>query len=154
MMYPNVMVPRISVVIDKAFGGAYCAMDSITTSVRSSLSRHYGFTGGQIAVMGKEAGPFFTYGPDGGEPAMRAHLQERYEHEYLNMYVAFAAHLVTPLEPEKLRQRLVEDVSQLYAEYQTYWRALMEELERVQVHCPLLYRELRCGAIRGLIQPL
>ena len=28
MMYPNVMVPRVSVVIDKAFGGAYCAMDS------------------------------------------------------------------------------------------------------------------------------
>ena len=60
MMYPNVMVPRISVVIDKAFGGAYCAMDSVATSVRSPLCRHYGFTGGQIAVMGKEAGPFFT----------------------------------------------------------------------------------------------
>jgi hypothetical protein len=129
-------------------------MDSIATSVRSRLCRHYGFTGGQIAVMGKEAGPFFTYGPDGGDPAMRTHLQERYEHEYLNMHLAFAAHLVTPLEPEELRSRLVEDVSQLYAEYQAYWRALMEELERVQVHCPHLYRELRCGAIRGLIQPL
>jgi propionyl-CoA carboxylase beta chain len=154
MMYPNVMVPRISVVIDKAFGGAYCAMDSITTSVRSSLCRHYGFTRGQIAVMGKEAGPFFTYGPDGGDPAVRAHLQERYEHEYLNMHVAFAARLVAPLEPGKLRQRLVEDVSQLYAEYQVYWQALVHELAQVQAQCPHLYRELRYGAIRGLIQPL
>src|SRR5919109_2249571 len=69
MMYPNVMVPRISVVIDKAFGGAYCAMDSITTSIRPRFCRHYGFTTGQVAVMGKEAGPFFTYGPDGGDAA-------------------------------------------------------------------------------------
>src|SRR5262249_47413182 len=41
MMYPNIMVPRISVVIDRAFGGAYCAMDSIASSVRSCLYRHY-----------------------------------------------------------------------------------------------------------------
>jgi propionyl-CoA carboxylase beta chain len=154
MMYPNIMVPRISVVIDKAFGGAYCAMDSIATSVRSPLCRHYGFTGGQIAVMGKEAGPFFTYSANGGDPAMRTHLQERYEQEYLNMHLAFATGLVVPLEPEKLRQRLVEDVPQLYAEYQTYWRALVQELEQVQAHCPHLYRELRYGAIRGMIHPL
>jgi propionyl-CoA carboxylase beta chain len=70
MMYPNVMVPRVSVVIDKAFGGAYCAMDSLTTSVRAHFCKHYGFTTGQIAVMGKEAGPFFTYGPDKGDMAL------------------------------------------------------------------------------------
>ena len=68
MMYPLVMVPRISIVIDKAFGGAYCAMDSRASSIRSQRSRHYGFTTGQIAVMGKEAGPFFTYGPDHDDP--------------------------------------------------------------------------------------
>src|SRR5262249_58346312 len=108
-VYRNVIVPRVSVVIDKAFGGAYCAMDSLTTSVRSRFCRHYGFTTGQIAVMGKEAGPFFTYGGDGGAPAMRERNQERYETEYLNMRLAFEGHFVAPLEPEALRQCLVED---------------------------------------------
>lgn len=154
MMYPNVMVPRISVVIDKAFGGAYCAMDSITTSVRARFCRHYGFTTGQIAVMGKEAGPFFTYGGDSGDPAVRERNQERYETEFLNMRLAFGGHFVTPLEPEALRQRLVEDMPQLCAAYQEDWHTLVDELELVRQRCPALWNELRYGAIRGLIQPL
>ena len=154
MMYPNVMVPRVSVVIDKAFGGAYCAMDSLTTSMRSRFCRHYGFTTGQIAVMGKEAGPFFTYGGDGGDPAVRERNQERYETEYLNMRLASEGHFVTPLEPEDLRQRLVEDVPSLYTAYQAYWHTLVRELDLVQARCPTLWHELRYGAIRGLVQPL
>jgi len=154
MMYPNVMVPRISVVIDRAFGGAYCAMDSIASSARSCICRHYGFTAGQIAVMGKEAGPFFTYGPDGGNPTMKAQHQERYETEYLNMDLAFAERLVVPLEPEELRQRLLEDVPRLYAEYHAYWQTLRQELALVQTYCPYLHRELRYGAVRGRIRPL
>jgi acetyl-CoA carboxylase carboxyltransferase component len=154
MMYPNVMVPRVSVVIDKAFGGAYCAMDSLTTSVRARFCRHYGFTTGQIAVMGKEAGPFFTYGPDGGDAEIRERHQERYDTEYLNMRLAFDGAFVTPLEPEALRQRLVEDVPALYAQYQEYWQSLVRDLEAVQTQHPDLYRELRHGAIRGSIHPL
>jgi acetyl-CoA carboxylase carboxyltransferase component len=154
MMYPNVMVPRVSVVIDKAFGGAYCAMDSLTTSIRPRFCQHYGFTTGQIAVMGKEAGPFFTYGPDGGDPAIRERHQERYEAEYLNMRLAFAGRFVEPLEPEALRQRLVTDLPDMYRQYQDYWQTLVRELEIVQTQCPTLYRELRYGAIRGLIHPL
>jgi acetyl-CoA carboxylase carboxyltransferase component len=154
MMYPNVMVPRVSVVIDKAFGGAYCAMDSCTTSVRARFCKHYGFTTGQIAVMGKEAGPFFTYGPDKGDAALKEQQQERYETEYLNMDLAFTGNFVTPLEPENLRQRLIDDIPQLYADYQDYWQALVREVERVQQQCPHLYRELRYGTLRGLIHPL
>ena len=154
LMYPNVMVPRVSVVIDKAFGGAYCAMDSLTTSIRPRFCRHYGFTTGQIAVMGKEAGPFFTYGPDRGDPTVKEQHQDRYEHEYLNMRLAFEGNFVMPLEPEELRQRLVRDVPAMYAEYQAYWKTLVEELDTVRTQCPTLYRELRYGAIRGLIHPL
>jgi hypothetical protein len=104
--------------------------------------------------MGKEAGPFFTYGGDSGDSAVRERNQERYETEYLNMRLAFEGCFVTPLEPEALRQRLVEDVPQLYAAYQEYWHTLVDELELVQEHCPTLWHELRYGAIRGLIQPL
>jgi propionyl-CoA carboxylase beta chain len=154
MMYPHIAVPRISVVIDKAFGGAYCAMDSSASSVRFHLSRHYGLTAGQIAVMGKEAGPFFIYGADGGDAAVQERHRERYETEYLNMERAFAGHFVVPLEPEALRQRLVTDVPQLYDDYSAYWQALVQELEYVRVQCPRLYRELRSGAVRGLIYPL
>ncbi|MGE3540134.1 MAG: carboxyl transferase domain-containing protein [Candidatus Tectimicrobiota bacterium] len=154
MMYPNVMVPRISVVIDKAFGGAYCAMDSLTTSVRSRFVRHYGFTTGQIAVMGKEAGPFFTYGGDGGDSSLRERQQERYENEYLNMRLAFEGGFVMPLEPETFRLRLRQDLPQLYDAYQEYWQQLHAELTLVQQRCPQLWNELRYGALRGLIQPL
>jgi acetyl-CoA carboxylase carboxyltransferase component len=148
------MVPRVSVVIDKAFGGAYCAMDSLTTSIRPRFCRHYGFTTGQIAVMGKEAGPFFTYGADNGDAAVRELHQERYEAEYLNMRLAFEGNFVVPLEPEALRQQLVLDVPDMYAQYQAYWQTLVTELAVVQRQCPTLYRELRYGAIRGLIHPL
>lgn len=154
MTYPNIMVPRISVVIDKAFGGAYCAMDSFATSVRSGFFRHYGFTTGQVAVMGKEAGPFFTYGPDGGDAAIREQHQERYENEYLNMNLAYEGSLVEPLEPEELRPRLVAELPPLYHAYQTYWQHLAGELTRVREECPTLFAELRHGALRGLIQPL
>jgi hypothetical protein len=140
MMYPNVMVPRVSVVIDKAFGGAYCAMDSLTTSRRPRFCRHYGFTTGQIAVMGKEAGPFFTYGPDGGDAVRRDGLQERYEAEYLNMRLAFAGRFVVPLEPEALRQCLLTDIPEMYVQYQHYSN-LVRELDMVDP-CPTLYREL------------
>lgn len=154
MMYPNVMVPRVSVVIDKAFGGAYCAMDSLTTSLRPRFYRHYGFTTGQIAVMGKEAGPFFTYGPDGGDATIKEQHQDRYEHEYLNMRLAFDGRFVIPLDPEALRQRLVADIPAMYAQYQEYWETLVGELDMVREQCPHLYPELRYGAIRGLIHPL
>jgi acetyl-CoA carboxylase carboxyltransferase component len=154
MMYPNVMVPRISVVIDKAFGGAYCAMDSLTTSVRARFYQHYGFTTGQIAVMGKEAGPFFTYGPDGSDPEIKERQQERYEREYLNMDLAVDGQFVQPLEPEDLRQRLVTELPELYVQYQAYWQTLCDQLETVREQCPQLYNELRYGAIRGLIHPL
>lgn len=154
MMYPNVMVPRISVVIDKAFGGAYCAMDSIATSIRPRFYRHYGFTTGQIAVMGKEAGPFFTYGPDTGDVARREHHQERYETEYLNMRLAFEGQFVEPLQPESLRQQLVDDLPSMYAAYQAYWQTLARELALVQTQCPHLFSELRYGAVRGLVHPL
>ncbi|MCZ6873387.1 MAG: hypothetical protein O7G88_07625 [bacterium] len=154
MMYPNVMVPRISVVIDKAFGGAYCAMDSLTTAVRPRFCQHYGFTTGQIAVMGKEAGPFFTYGPDGGDPEVKAHNQQRYDSEYLNMDLAFDGRFVQSLEPEDLRQCLVTELPKLYAQYQVYWQTLRNELEIVRKQCPDLYNELRYGAIRGFIHPL
>ncbi len=154
MMYPNVMVPRVSVVIDKAFGGAYCAMDALTTSVRSRFCRHYGFTTGQIAVMGKEAGPFFTYGPDGDDATVKEEQQDRYEREYLNMNLAFEGSFVEPLEPEALRSRLVADIPLLYRDYQDYWSALVRELQLVQDQCPQLYQELRHGTLRGLIHPL
>ena len=154
MTYPNLMVPRISVVIDKAFGGAYCAMDSFATSVRSGLVRHYGFTTGQVAVMGKEAGPFFTYGPDGGDATIKEQHQERYENEYLNMNLAYESNLVEPLEPEELRPRLVAELPPLYHAYETYWNHLAGELTRVREECPTLFAELRHGALRGLIQPL
>ncbi len=154
MMYPNVMVPRISVVIDKAFGGAYCAMDSLTTSIRPRFYRHYGFTTGQIAVMGKEAGPFFTYGPDGGDLDVKEQNQATYETEYLNMRLAFEGQFVKPLEPEDLRQRLVGELPEMVAEYQAYWQTLVAELETMREQCPHLYNELRHGAIRGFIHPL
>ena len=155
MMYPNLMVPRISVVIDMAFGGAYCAMGSITTeSERSRFCRHYGFPTGQIAVVGKEAGPFFAYGFNAKDEEKKDHLQMRYDDEYLNMEMAFSQEYVVPLEPEDLRERLLEDVRGLYTAYRRYWKKVVQEMELVPEKCPGLHKELRYGAIRGFIKPI
>jgi hypothetical protein len=80
--------------------------------------------------------------------------QERYEREYLNMDLAFSGDFVEPLEPEELRQRLVDDIPSLYVAYQDYWRGLVRDIELVQQQCPQLYHELRYGTLRGLIHPL
>jgi hypothetical protein len=104
--------------------------------------------------MGKEAGPFFTYGPDGDDPTLKEQQQERYDNEYLNMDLAFSGDFVTPLEPEELRQRLVEDIPQLYADYKAYWQTLQQEVALLKQQCPHLHDELRYGAMRGLIHPL
>jgi hypothetical protein len=104
--------------------------------------------------MGKEAGPFFTYGPDGGNPEVKEQHQERYEREYLNMDLAFDGRFVQPLEPQDLRQRLLTELPKLYAAYQGYWQTLRNELEVVRKQCPHVYNELRYGAMRGFIDPL
>jgi hypothetical protein len=85
---------------------------------------------------------------------VREQHQERYEAEYLNMRLAFEGHFVTPLEPEALRPCLRHEVPEMYAQYQTYWQTLVAEWEVVQARCPLLARELRYGAMRGLVHPL
>ena len=85
---------------------------------------------------------------------MQERQRERYETEYLNMDLAFAGGFVVPLEPESLRQRLVEDIPQLSAAYKEYWQTLVGELELVRERCPQLHQELRYGTLRGLIHPL
>jgi hypothetical protein len=70
------------------------------------------------------------------------------------MALAFSGHFVEPLEPEDLRQRLVDDIPRLYAAYRDYWQALGREMQLLQDQCPHLYRELRYGTLRGLIHPL
>jgi hypothetical protein len=70
------------------------------------------------------------------------------------MDLAFNGNFVAPLEPEDLRQRLVDDIPSLYLAYQDYWRDLVRDIEFVEHQCPQLYRELRYGTLRGLIHPL
>jgi hypothetical protein len=42
----------------------------------------------------------------------------------------------------------------MYEAYQAYWQTLVQELQRAETESPTLFRELRYGALRGLIHPL
>lgn len=99
-------------------------MDRITTSLHSQRCWDDGFTTGQIAVMDKEAGPFFPYGAAGRKAVNTERDHARYDRDYLNMALAFAGHFVTPLKPEQLRPCLVEQIPALYATSQAYWHTL------------------------------
>jgi acetyl-CoA carboxylase carboxyltransferase component len=96
--YAAATVPRVCVVLRKAFGGAYIVMDSRTLGNDFCVA----WPGSQIAVMG--AAPAVAILNKGREDAA---LVEEYERTFENPYVAAERGLVDAvIEPEETRATL------------------------------------------------
>ena len=115
-MYPDLTVPTISVVMDKAFGGAYCAMNSKDTSDQNPRSRHYALSSAAIAVMGPAAGIQFVY-KDGRSVADRTLA---YHADYMNIDRAVASGVVFPLDIANMRGQIISDLEQMVPEYEAW----------------------------------
>ncbi|MGH9127229.1 MAG: acyl-CoA carboxylase subunit beta [Acidimicrobiales bacterium] len=80
--YAEASVPRVSVILRKAYGGAYIVMDSKSMGSDVCLA----WPSAEVAVMGAEGAVQILHRKQ--EPAARARLVEEYRETYLNPYVA------------------------------------------------------------------
>jgi acetyl-CoA carboxylase carboxyltransferase component len=112
--YCNATVPRISVIVRKAYGGAYIVMDS--RSVGADLS--YAWPSNEIAVMGAEGAANVVFrrriqaadDPD----AMRRRLVKEYKAERMHPYYAAERGLLDDvIDPADTRRILVESLRML-----------------------------------------
>ena len=112
--YCDATVPRISLVLRKAYGGAYIVMDS--RSVGADLS--YAWPINEIAVMGADGAANVIFrrqiAAADDEDAARAELVERYRSELMHPYYAAERGLVDDvIDPAETRAVLVRSIRML-----------------------------------------
>ncbi|MFJ4832045.1 acyl-CoA carboxylase subunit beta [Streptomyces sp. NPDC088747] len=116
--YCSATVPRISVVLRKAYGGAYIVMDS--QSIGADLT--YAWPANEIAVMGAEgaAGVIFRRQiAEAEDPeAMRARLVKEYKAELMHPYYAAERGLVDDvIDPAETREVLIRSLEMLHTKH-------------------------------------
>jgi acetyl-CoA carboxylase carboxyltransferase component len=112
--YCEATVPKITVIVRKAYGGAYCVMNS--KHVRGDLV--YAWPTAEIAVMGPEGAVNVifrrelaqTEDPD----ALRKELVDEYRRKFANPYVAASRGYVDAvIKPRETRPRLINALQML-----------------------------------------
>ncbi|MFE4457662.1 acyl-CoA carboxylase subunit beta [Nocardia tengchongensis] len=118
--YCEASVPRIQLIVRKAYGGAYIVMDS--RAVGADLS--FAWPGNEIAVMGAEAAANVIFrrelataeDPD----ASRAHYAARYREELAHPYYAAERGLVDDvIDPASTRHTLARALNMLRSKHAT-----------------------------------
>jgi len=112
--YCEATVPKITVVTRKAYGGAYCVMNS--KHIRSDLN--LAWPTAELAVMGPEGAVNIIFrqelanAPD--PEARRAELVEEYRERFANPYVAAARGFIDDvIIPSETRPRLINALGML-----------------------------------------
>lgn len=122
--YAEATVPKVTLIMRKAYGGAYIAMNS------KKMGADYVFAWpiAEIAVMGGEGAVDIMHRRDisaAEDPdALRSELVADYEAKYLNPYFAAANGLVDEvIAPDETRQRLCRAFESLkYKQIDTPWK--------------------------------
>jgi len=112
--YCNATVPRISLILRKAYGGAYIVMDS--QSIGADLT--YAWPTNEIAVMGAEGAAnviFRRQIAEAEDPeAMRARMVKEYKAELMHPYYAAERGLVDDvIDPADTREVLISGLAML-----------------------------------------
>lgn len=112
--YCNATVPRIQVILRKAYGGAYIVMDS--RSIGADLS--FAWPTNEIAVMGAEGAANVVFRKEiaaAGDPeAARAQRIKEYQQELMHPYYAAERGLVDDvIDPAETRAILARSLSML-----------------------------------------
>ncbi|WP_059011790.1 acyl-CoA carboxylase subunit beta [Streptomyces specialis] len=112
--YCNATVPRVSVVLRKAYGGAYIVMDSQSIGADVTLA----WPTNEIAVMGADGAANVIFrrqiaGADDPD-AMRARMVKEYKAELMHPYYAAERGLVDDvIEPAETREVLIRTLAML-----------------------------------------
>ncbi|MHB9757751.1 acyl-CoA carboxylase subunit beta [Streptomyces sp. BYX5S] len=112
--YCNATVPRVSLVLRKAYGGAYIVMES--QSIGADLT--YAWPGNEIAVMGAEGAAnviFRRQIAEADDPdAVRARVVKEYKAELMHPYYAVERGLVDDvIDPARTRAVLARSLAML-----------------------------------------
>ncbi len=112
--YCNATVPRIQVILRKAYGGAYIVMDS--RSIGADLS--YAWPSNEIAVMGAEGAANVVFRRQiaaADDPAaVRGQLVKEYQAELMHPYYAAERGLVDDvIDPSRTRGILISSLAML-----------------------------------------
>ncbi|TDC16014.1 acyl-CoA carboxylase subunit beta [Streptomyces sp. 8K308] len=116
--YCNATVPRISLILRKAYGGAYIVMDSQTIGADVTLA----WPTNEIAVMGAEgaANVIFRRQIAAAEDpeAMRARMVKEYKAELMHPYYAAERGLVDDvIDPAETRHVLIQSLAMLRSKH-------------------------------------
>ncbi|GAA1430256.1 acyl-CoA carboxylase subunit beta [Streptomyces thermospinosisporus] len=116
--YCNATVPRISLILRKAYGGAYIVMDS--QSIGADLT--YAWPTNEIAVMGAEGAAnviFRRQIAEAEDPeAMRARMVKEYKAELMHPYYAAERGLVDDvIDPAETREVLIRSLTMLQTKH-------------------------------------
>ena len=100
--YSEATVPKISVILRKAFGGAYIAMNSRGMGADAV----YALPIAQIAVMGAEGAVDIMYRNEiAADPAKREHYIAEYEQYFMNPYIAASrGYIDEVIDPAELKR--------------------------------------------------
>lgn len=106
--YSEATVPKISVIMRKAYGGAYIAMNS----KEMGADMVYAWPIAEIAVMGADGAVNIAFKRKikaaANPEAMRLECKKEYEDRFLNPYVAASRGYVNEvIKPEETRERLL-----------------------------------------------
>ena len=112
--YSEATVPKISLIMRKAYGGAYIAMNS----KEMGADMVFAWPIAEIAVMGAEGAVNIAFKRKIKEAVnpeeMRAKCKEEYEQSFLNPYVAAARGFVNEvIKPEETREKLLKALKML-----------------------------------------
>ncbi|GFH91276.1 MAG: acyl-CoA carboxylase subunit beta [Lachnospiraceae bacterium] len=112
--YSEATVPKISVIMRKAYGGAYIAMNS----KEMGADMVFAWPIAEIAVMGAEGAVNIAFRRKikaANDPqAMREQCRREYEERFLNPYVAAARGFVNEvIKPEETREKLLKALKAL-----------------------------------------
>ncbi len=120
--YSEATVPKITVVVRKAYGGAYVALNSKAIGADVVLA----WPTAEIAVMGPEGAANIIYAREVAESedpaAARAQKIRDYRERFANPYIAAAAGMVDDvIDPRETRRKLIE------------WLAVLRDKEEVRM---------------------
>jgi len=112
--YAEASVPKVSVILRKAYGGAYIVM----SSKHLGGDLNYAWPAAEVAVMGPEGAVNIIYRKElsaAEDPAaLRAELTGRYRSEMANPYIAAAnGYLDDVILPAETRARLIDALDSL-----------------------------------------
>lgn len=112
--FSEATVPKISVIMRKAYGGAYIAMNS----KNMGADIVYAWPGAEIAVMGAEGAVNIAFkraiNESENKEATREHLVQEYKEKFMNPYVAASRGFVTEvIKPDETRKRLAAALKML-----------------------------------------